>query len=68
MYELKLELLWVSNDFLDTVEDMIDLNLQGELTDDELLSNLKSKYESYSLEKIRILNLLASEERKNGTN
>lgn len=65
MNELKLQLLTNSEDFLDTVEILLDLNGQGELSDEDLLLNLKSKYESYSLEKIRILNLLAAEELRN---
>ncbi|AKI37222.1 TPA: hypothetical protein VNE25_000616 [Streptococcus pyogenes] len=55
-WELQKQLLENATDFESTVEALLDLNESGEISDLELLLNLKDKFRSYSKEKIRILN------------
>lgn len=55
-WELQKQLLENATDFESTVEALLDLNEFGEISDLELLLNLKDKFRSYSKEKIRILN------------
>ncbi|QKG78492.1 hypothetical protein [Streptococcus canis] len=55
-WELQKLLLANATDFESTVEALLDLNESGEISDLELLLNLKDKFRSYSKEKIRILN------------
>ncbi|HER6566676.1 TPA: hypothetical protein ACNYO2_000999 [Streptococcus pyogenes] len=54
-WELQKQLLENATDFESTVEALLDLNESGEISDLELLLNLKDKFRSYSKEKIRIL-------------
>lgn len=51
----KKQLLENATDFESTVEALLDLNESGEISDLELLLNLKDKFRSYSKEKLRIL-------------
>lgn len=55
-WELQKQLLENATDFESTVEALLELNESGEISDLELLLNLKDKFRSYSKEKIRILN------------
>ncbi|CNF05333.1 TPA: hypothetical protein ACGQPJ_001725 [Streptococcus agalactiae] len=54
-WELQKQLLENATDFESTVEALLDLNESGEISDLELLLNLKDKFRSYSKEKLRIL-------------
>lgn len=54
-WELQKQLLENATDFESTVEALLDLNQSGEISDLELLLNLKDKFRSYSKEKLRIL-------------
>lgn len=58
-WELQKQLLANSDDFESTVVALLDLNEQGELTDEDLLASLRFNYDKYGKEKIRILNELA---------
>lgn len=50
-WELQKQLLENATDFESTVEALLDLNESGEISDLELLLNLKDKFRSYSKEK-----------------
>ncbi|HEQ1139861.1 TPA: hypothetical protein VD322_001537 [Streptococcus pyogenes] len=55
-WELQKLLLANATDFESTVEALFELNELGEISDEELLLNLRISYRKYSEEKIRILN------------
>lgn len=56
--ELQKQLLDTMAEFDSAVEALLDLNESGEISDQELLLNLKVRYRSYSGEKICIIDKL----------
>ncbi|HES4291547.1 TPA: hypothetical protein VON75_000807, partial [Streptococcus pyogenes] len=57
-WELQKQLLENATDFESTVEALLDLNESGEISDEELLLNLRISYRKYSEEKLRIIDKL----------
>lgn len=57
-WELQKQLLENATDFESTVEALLDLNESGEISDLELLLNLRISYRKYSEEKLRIIDKL----------
>ncbi|EFM33992.1 hypothetical protein [Streptococcus pyogenes] len=57
-WELQKQLLANAADFESTVEALFELNELGEISDEELLLNLRSSYRKYSEEKLRIIGKL----------
>lgn len=57
-WELQKQLLANATDFESTVEALFELNELGEISDEELLLNLRISYRKYSEEKLRIIDKL----------